>query len=103
MNAANIIPLGASYAVRYAKREHPATVDPVHVRFDAFELDEANALLLRNGQAVALAPEPFALPAPSPDECACALPTLLRSNRNADVCIRDDLAIPADCNVHEVA
>ena len=31
------------------------------LRFDAFELDEANALLLRNGKAVALAPKPFAV------------------------------------------
>jgi DNA-binding winged helix-turn-helix (wHTH) protein len=33
----------------------------VRVRFDAFELDEANALLLRDGEAVALAPRPFSL------------------------------------------
>jgi DNA-binding winged helix-turn-helix (wHTH) protein len=33
----------------------------VHVRFDAFELDEANARLLRDGKPVALAPTPFAL------------------------------------------
>jgi DNA-binding winged helix-turn-helix (wHTH) protein len=31
------------------------------VRFDAFELDETNALLLRNGQAITLAPKPFAV------------------------------------------
>ena len=31
------------------------------MRFDAFELDEANALLLRNGKAVTLAPKPFAV------------------------------------------
>jgi DNA-binding winged helix-turn-helix (wHTH) protein len=35
--------------------------NPVHVRFDAFELDEANARLLRDGKPVALAPTPFAL------------------------------------------
>jgi DNA-binding winged helix-turn-helix (wHTH) protein len=29
------------------------------LRFDAFELDESNALLLRNGKAVTLAPKPF--------------------------------------------
>ncbi|HMD01941.1 MAG TPA: winged helix-turn-helix domain-containing protein [Candidatus Baltobacteraceae bacterium] len=29
------------------------------MHFDAFELDEANALLLRNGKAVTLAPKPF--------------------------------------------
>jgi DNA-binding winged helix-turn-helix (wHTH) protein/tetratricopeptide (TPR) repeat protein len=31
------------------------------LRFEEFELDEANARLLRNGQAVPLAPKPFAL------------------------------------------
>jgi DNA-binding winged helix-turn-helix (wHTH) protein/tetratricopeptide (TPR) repeat protein len=31
------------------------------VRFDAFELDEANARLLRDGRAIPLAPKPFAL------------------------------------------
>ena len=35
--------------------------NPVRVRFDEFELDEANACLLRNGKAVALAPTPFNL------------------------------------------
>lgn len=33
----------------------------VRMRFDSFELDEANALLLREGQPVALAPTPFAV------------------------------------------
>jgi DNA-binding winged helix-turn-helix (wHTH) protein/tetratricopeptide (TPR) repeat protein len=33
----------------------------LHVRFGEFELDEANALLLRHGSAVTLAPTPFAL------------------------------------------
>ena len=33
----------------------------VQVRFDGFELDEANARLLRDGQPVALAPTPFAV------------------------------------------
>jgi DNA-binding winged helix-turn-helix (wHTH) protein len=65
MNVANVIPLNAPRAVPYAKSEHPAALNPVRVRFDAFELDEANALLLRNGQAVALAPKPF--------EVLCAL------------------------------
>src|SRR5271165_578331 len=41
------------------KERTPAAVDPVRVRFDAFELDELNALLLRNGKAVTLAPKPF--------------------------------------------
>ena len=35
--------------------------DAVRVRFDIYELDEQNACLLRNGQAVALAPRPFAV------------------------------------------
>jgi DNA-binding winged helix-turn-helix (wHTH) protein len=61
MNVANVIPLNAPRAVPYAKSEHPAALNPVRVRFDAFELDEANALLLRNGKAVTLAPKPFAV------------------------------------------
>ena len=38
-----------------------ASPNPVRVRFDAFELDEANARLLRDGKPVALAPTPFAV------------------------------------------
>ena len=34
---------------------------PLRLRFDDFELDEANAWLLRGGKAVALAPTPFSL------------------------------------------
>jgi len=34
---------------------------PLHVRFGDFELDEANARLLREGSAVALPPTPFGL------------------------------------------
>ena len=59
MNVANVIPLSAPHAVPYAKSGHPAALNPVRVRFDAFELDEPNALLLRNGKAVTLAPKPF--------------------------------------------
>ena len=59
MNVANVIPLSAPHAVPYAKGEHPVALNPVRVRFDAFELDEPNALLLRNGKAVTLAPKPF--------------------------------------------
>lgn len=65
MNTANVIQLGAPYAVPDAKRMQPAALHPVRVRFDAFELDEANALLLRDGKAVSLAPKPF--------EVLCAL------------------------------
>ncbi|WP_371227052.1 transcriptional regulator [Pseudomonas sp. QE6] len=35
--------------------------DPLRIRFADFELDEANACLTRQGQAVALTPTPFAL------------------------------------------
>ncbi|HET7204438.1 MAG TPA: AAA family ATPase [Steroidobacteraceae bacterium] len=35
--------------------------NPVRLRFEEFELDEANARLLRRGQAAPLAPKPFAL------------------------------------------
>ena len=35
--------------------------NPIRLRFDEFELDEANAWLLRDGKAVALAPTPFNL------------------------------------------
>jgi DNA-binding winged helix-turn-helix (wHTH) protein len=35
--------------------------NPVRVRFHGFELDEANASLLRDGKALALAPTPFAV------------------------------------------
>jgi len=35
--------------------------DPLHLRFDEFELDEANARLMRGGQALALAPKAFDL------------------------------------------
>ena len=36
-----------------------ADTSVARLRFEAFELDESNALLLRNGQAVTLAPKPF--------------------------------------------
>ena len=61
MNATNVIPLSAPHAGPRAKSAHPAALDTVRVRFDAFELDEANALLMRNGKAVTLAPKPFAV------------------------------------------
>ena len=38
-----------------------AASNPVRVHFNEFELDEANATLLRHGKPVALAPTPFAL------------------------------------------
>jgi DNA-binding winged helix-turn-helix (wHTH) protein/tetratricopeptide (TPR) repeat protein len=39
----------------------PLASHPVHLRFDEFELDEGNAWLLRDGEAVALAPTPFSV------------------------------------------
>jgi hypothetical protein len=64
MNAANIIPIGAPHAGQRAKSEHPVALNPVRVRLDGFNLDEPNALLLRNGKAVALAPKPFGVAQP---------------------------------------
>ena len=42
-------------------RPQSAGSNPVHVSFVEFELDEANASLLRDGKPLALAPTPFAL------------------------------------------
>ena len=61
MNVTNVIPLSAPRAVPYAASGHAPVVSPLRVRFDAFELDEPNALLLRDGKAIALAPRPFAV------------------------------------------
>jgi len=61
MNAANVIPLSTPQAATRAKSAHPPAPDPLRLRFDAFELDEANALLVRDGSAVAVAPRPFAV------------------------------------------
>ncbi|MCU0973469.1 MAG: AAA family ATPase, partial [Burkholderiales bacterium] len=48
-----------------AERNAPAQSlprsNPVQARFDRFELDEANACVLRDGKAVALPPTPFAV------------------------------------------
>jgi DNA-binding winged helix-turn-helix (wHTH) protein/tetratricopeptide (TPR) repeat protein len=41
--------------------DRPATSSPLRVHFDEFELDEANARLVRNRTAVALPPTPFGL------------------------------------------
>ncbi|MBL8540657.1 MAG: AAA family ATPase, partial [Betaproteobacteria bacterium] len=48
-------------AERNAPAQSLAQSNPVQVRFDRFELDEANASLLCDGSAVALAPTPFAV------------------------------------------
>ena len=61
MNALNVIPHSAHRAVSGAKSERPTGPRAVRVRFDAFELDETNALLLRDGKPLALAPKPFGL------------------------------------------
>jgi DNA-binding winged helix-turn-helix (wHTH) protein len=61
MNVANVIPLSAPHAVPHAKSGDPTALNPVRVRFDRFDLDEANARLLRDGTAVALPPTPFAV------------------------------------------
>ena len=46
---------------KHSIRHPPARSDFVCVRFGEFELDEANALLLRGGSAIALSPTPFGL------------------------------------------
>ena len=43
------------------KADDAALKDPLRVRFDRFELDEANASLSLDGRAVPLAPRPFDL------------------------------------------
>jgi len=43
------------------KPDAASTKDPLRLRFDRFELDEANASLTRDGRAVPLAPRPFEL------------------------------------------
>jgi DNA-binding response OmpR family regulator len=48
-------------AKRSDHAQSSAGSNPVRVRFDRFELDEANARLLRDGTAVALPPTPFAV------------------------------------------
>jgi DNA-binding winged helix-turn-helix (wHTH) protein len=48
-------------STRITSGKAPNLSDLVRVRFDAFELDEANALLLKGGQPIALAPTPFAV------------------------------------------
>jgi DNA-binding winged helix-turn-helix (wHTH) protein len=62
MNTANVISLSASRPVADENRpgRGPA-LNPVHVRFGAFELDEANARLMCGGTALTLAPRPFGL------------------------------------------
>ena len=61
MNAANVIPLSARESGSYGRSARRAASDPVCVRFGAFQLDEANARLSRDGAALTLAPRPFGL------------------------------------------
>ena len=62
MKAANVIPLSASQPVSYGKNASRAAVsDPLHIRFGAFELNESDARLSRDGAALTLAPRPFGL------------------------------------------
>jgi DNA-binding winged helix-turn-helix (wHTH) protein len=61
MNAANVATHSAGRAGAHVNTTRRATVNPVRVRFDGFELDEENALLVRNGQPIPLAPRPFTL------------------------------------------
>jgi DNA-binding winged helix-turn-helix (wHTH) protein len=65
MDTANVIPLDAPQAIRGVRNRRPVALIPVRVRFDAFELDEPNARLLRDGRAVMIPPKPF--------EVLCAL------------------------------
>ena len=59
MSATNVVPLRAPQPFAYAKRADPVSPAPVRVRFGAFELDESNAHLSRDGETVTLAPRPF--------------------------------------------
>ena len=52
---------GKSLSAPVAAVGQPAPSDFVRVRFDAFELDEANARLLRYSEPIAVAPTPFAV------------------------------------------
>jgi DNA-binding winged helix-turn-helix (wHTH) protein len=48
-------------AVTARRGSSTAASSPVHARFESFELDEANAQLLRDGKPLALPPTPFAV------------------------------------------
>jgi DNA-binding winged helix-turn-helix (wHTH) protein len=61
MNAATVIPLSAPQKTPYGSSAKRAAPNPVCVRFGAFQLDEANARLSRDGTAITLAPRPFGL------------------------------------------
>ena len=61
MNVASRIPLSAAHAPTFTRRAPPLLPTPVRVRFDRFELDEAEARLTCAGEPIALAPKPFAV------------------------------------------
>jgi DNA-binding winged helix-turn-helix (wHTH) protein len=61
MNAASVVSLSDAPIGSRAKSAKRVVSNPVRVRFGAFELDEPNALLLRDGKAIMLAPKPFGL------------------------------------------
>ena len=61
MKAAHGIPLSTSQVLYGRNASRGGAADPLHVRFGAFELDEADARLSRDGTALALAPRPFGL------------------------------------------
>jgi len=61
MNAATVIPLSVPQKTGSGPSAKRAAPNPVCVRFGAFQLDEANARLLRDGTAITLAPRPFGL------------------------------------------
>jgi DNA-binding winged helix-turn-helix (wHTH) protein len=61
MNTASVVSLKDSPIGTRAKTPKPAVTNSVRVRFGAFDLDESNALLLRDGKAITLAPKPFRL------------------------------------------
>jgi DNA-binding winged helix-turn-helix (wHTH) protein len=61
MNPATVLPLNAVHAVAKRRDADRTSLSPVRARFDRFELDEANARLLRDGKAVALARRPFSV------------------------------------------
>jgi DNA-binding winged helix-turn-helix (wHTH) protein len=59
MNVANVTSFGASRELPPARSARPVARIPLCVRFAAFRLDEANALLLCNEKVITLAPRPF--------------------------------------------
>src|SRR6185503_18764015 len=48
-------------AIRAAQTKSRVPPNALRIRFDRFELDEANATLLREGEPVTLPPTPFAV------------------------------------------